>query len=165
MMDLLDRLLGHDAWTTRQLLTACQALPDELLDKEFDIDQRSLRRTFVHIIANLETWTDLLAGRPMQKKTGESIPELLERLATASRAFAGVARKVAREGRYDDTLLDTFDDPPKLKTYGGVIGHLLTHSMHHRAQVMYLMEKAGLQEHVEGDLLSWESISFGWRSP
>ena len=49
-MDLLDRLLAHDTWTTRQLLLACRSLPDEMLDKEFDIDQRSLRRTFVHII-------------------------------------------------------------------------------------------------------------------
>jgi hypothetical protein len=35
--------------------------------------------------------------------------------------------------------------------------------MHHRAQVMYLMEKVGLSEHIEGDLLGWESTSFGWR--
>lgn len=162
-MDLLDRLLGHDAWTTRQLLEACKTLPDELLDREFDIDQRSLRRTFVHIIGNMEDWTDLLHGRPIQNKTGDSIPELLDRLSEVSRDFTNVARMIAREGRFDDGMLDTLDDPPRLKTYGGVIGHLLTHSMHHRAQIMYLMEKVGLQEHVEGDLLSWESISFGWR--
>jgi uncharacterized damage-inducible protein DinB len=162
-LDILDRLLGHDSWTTRQLLLACQTLPDELLDREFDIDQRTLRRTFVHIIANMEDWTDLLYGRRVQDKTGDTIPELLDRLNVVSREFATVARKVAREGRYDDGLLDTLDNPPRLKTYGGVIGHLLTHSMHHRAQAMYLMEKVGLQEHVEGDLLTWESTSFGWR--
>ena len=144
------------------MLLACKPLPDELLDREFDIDQRSIRKTFVHIIANMEDWTDLLCERPVQEKTGETIPELLERLSVASRDFANVARKVAREQRYDDGLLDTLDNPPRLKTFGGVIGHLITHSMHHRAQVMYLMEKVGLQEHIEGDLLSWESISFGW---
>ena len=32
-MDILDRLLAHDTWTTRQLLVACQSLPDNLLDK------------------------------------------------------------------------------------------------------------------------------------
>ena len=63
-MDILDRLIAHDAWTTRQLLLACQPLPDELLDKEFDIDQRSLRKTFLHIIDNMETWTDLIYERP-----------------------------------------------------------------------------------------------------
>lgn len=32
----------------------------------------------------------------------------------------------------------------------------------HRAQVMFLIEEVGLTEHIEGDLLAWESISFGW---
>ncbi len=161
-MDILDRLLAHDTWTTRQLLLACQSLPDTALDREVDIDQRSLRRTFVHIIGNMETWTDLLCERPVQKRAGESIAELLERLSAISRDFARVAREIAREGREDDCFLDTLDDPPRLKTFGGAIGHVITHDMHHRAQVMYLMEKAGLTDHIEGDLLTWESTSFGW---
>jgi uncharacterized damage-inducible protein DinB len=161
-MDLLDRLLAHDAWTTRQLLEACRTLGDDALDREFEIDQHSLRKTFVHIIANMETWTDLLCERPVQDRSGHSIPELLARLGAASRDLANVARRVAREGRYDDCFIDTLDDPPRPKTFGGAIGHVLTHSMHHRAQVMYLMEQAGLTEHVEGDLLSWETQAFGW---
>jgi hypothetical protein len=36
-MDLLDRLLGYDAWTTQQLLVRCQDLTDEQLDREFDM--------------------------------------------------------------------------------------------------------------------------------
>jgi len=28
--------------------------------------------------------------------------------------------------------------------------------------VMWLMERVGLREHLEGDLLSWESQAFGW---
>ncbi len=162
-MDMLDRLLAHDTWTTRQLLLACQTLPDELLDKEFDIDQRSIRKTFLHIIDNMEVWTDLLCERPVQKKTGESIPELLDRLSAVSRDFANLARKIAREQRFDDCFLDTLDDPPILKTFGGAIGHVITHDMHHRAQVMFLMEKVGLEDHIEGDFLSWELSAFGWR--
>jgi len=161
-MDLLDRMLAHDSWTTRQLLLACEALPDSLLDKEFEIDHKTLRETFTHMIANMEVWTDLLYKRPVQNKTGDAVPELLARLSTVSRDFADLARKIAREGRYDDCFLDTLDNPPRKKTFGGAIGHVLTHDMHHRAQVMYLMEKVGLQEHIEGDLLSWESTSFGW---
>jgi uncharacterized damage-inducible protein DinB len=49
------------------------------------------------------------------------------------------------------------------KTFGGAIGHVITHNMHHRAQIMFLMERTGLKDHIEGDLLSWESNSFGWR--
>ena len=162
-MDLLDRLLAHDAWTTRQLLVTCQALPDDLLDNEFEIDHRSLRQTFLHMIDNIEVWTDLLLQRPVQAKNGHSIPELLERLGAASFDFARIARQIRREGRWDDVYVDILEDPPRQRTYGGTIGHLLTHSMHHRAQVMFLMEKVGLKDHIEGDLLSWELVSFGWR--
>ena len=111
-MDILDRLLAHDTWTTRQLLEACQELPDKLLDKEFEIDHRSLRATFVHFIVNMEIWTDLLCERPIQSRTGKSIPELIERLGIISRDFADVSRRVAREGRYDDTYVDPDEDPP-----------------------------------------------------
>ena len=160
-MDILDRLLGHDTWTTRQLLLACQSLPDKSLDREFDIDQGSLRKTFLHIVENMEVWTDLICERPVQERTGSTVPELIERLSIISRDFANMARRIAREQRYDDCFVDTLDDPPRLKTFGGAIGHLLTHSMHHRAQIMFLMERVGLKEHIEGDLLSWESNSFG----
>jgi len=162
-MNLLDRLLAHDAWTNQQLLTACETLPDELVDKEFEIDQRSIRRTFEHIIGNMEIWTDLLYERTVQTRTGNSISELHERLSSVSREFANIARRIDREQRYDDCFLDMLDSPPKLKTNGGAIGHLITHNMHHRAQVMYLMERVGLTNHIEGDLLSWETIAFGWK--
>jgi len=161
-MDLLDRLLAHDTWTTRQLLLACQPLSDDQLDQAFANDDRSLRHIFVHIIDNMETWTDLLWERPVEARAGKSVPELIERLSLISRDFALISRKIAREHRYDDCFLDTLDTPPKRKTFGGTIGHLITHSMHHRAQILFLMAQVGLHEHIEGDLLSWESHSFGW---
>ena len=80
-MDILDRLIGHDAWTTRQLLLACQTLPAALLDQEFAIDHKSLRETFTHMIENMEVWTDLLYAREVADRTGSTMPELLERLS------------------------------------------------------------------------------------
>lgn len=162
-MNLLDRLLGHDVWTTRQLLLACRDLPDEALDREFEIDHGSLRHTFVHLIDNMETWTALMAGREPQEHKGTSVDELLSRLSSVGREFAQLARRVEAESREDDCFMDTLDSPPIRKTFGGGIGHVLTHNMHHRAQVMFLMERVGLREHVEGDLLTWESTAFGWR--
>ena len=164
-MDLLDRLLAHDSWTTRQLLVACQPLPDEKLDQPFAIDHHSLRGTFVHMIDNMEVWTDLLCERPVTERTGVTMAQLLDRLSIISRDFTYIARKVGREQRYDDCFIDTLDNPPRRKTFGGAIGHLLTHSMHHRAHIMFLMEKVGLKEHIEGDLLDWESTAFGWDIP
>ncbi len=44
-MDLLDRLLGHDHWTTERLLTLSQGLTDAQLDQAFDIGHRTVRAT------------------------------------------------------------------------------------------------------------------------
>ena len=64
-MDLLDRLLAHDVWSTNQLLIQSKPLTDSKLDKPFDVDSRTLRDCFVHIIQVMETWNDLLYERPI----------------------------------------------------------------------------------------------------
>jgi uncharacterized damage-inducible protein DinB len=43
-----------------------------------------------------------------------------------------------------------------LRTYAGAIGHVITHSMHHRVQVMYMLRRLGVERVPEGDVLSWE---------
>ena len=51
-MDNLDRLFGHDAWNTRQLLTRSPSLSDEQLDRRFPIGDDSLRYTFENVVRN-----------------------------------------------------------------------------------------------------------------
>lgn len=164
-MDLLDRLLGHDSWTTQQLLAQCQTLSPEQWDQPFDIDHSTLRQTFVHLIKAMEIWTDLLYERPVDTSVqGEEPAQLQQRLTQVAREFAALARTIAREQRYDDVFMDVLDQPPVPKTFGGAIAHVITHNMHHRAHLMYIMEQLGLRDHLEGDLLSWESMAFSWRS-
>jgi uncharacterized damage-inducible protein DinB len=158
-MDLLDRLLAHDAWTTQQLLALSRDLTDEELDRDFDIGHRTLRNTHRHIIYNIEAWSDLMAGRPMRMDPGRSqasIAALSARLDQAAADFVGIARGVADRGGWDDKWLDPTSDPPTELTYGGTIAHVITHSMHHRAQVLYLLRLLGVENRPEGDVLSWE---------
>ncbi len=160
-MDLLDRLLGHDAWTTRQLLLRCQGLSDEQLDREFDIGHRTVRATLLHIIRNVEVWSDLMTGQKAradqgQEPHGRSVPGMIARLARAAADLAATARAVARRGGWDERWVDRLDDPPAEKTYGGGIAHVITHSMHHRAQVLYMLRRLGVEALPQGDVLSWE---------
>jgi uncharacterized damage-inducible protein DinB len=165
-MDLLDRLLGHDLWTTRQLMLECRPLTDAQLDQPFDVDSRTLRQCFVHIISAMETWNDLLYQRPVRPAATwaaqtPSLDVLLAALDAAGQDFAALSRQIAREGRWDDTFTDVLDQPPRQKSFGGAIAHVITHSMHHRAQAMYMMEQLGLRGHIEGDVLSWEQMAAG----
>lgn len=157
-MDLLDRLLGHDVWTTRQLLEIALGLTDEQLDQEFDMGHRTVRKTFDHIIWNIKCWTDLMKGHGVRSRPAlnPSIALLSQRHDTASSEFLQFARQIVDQHRLDDTFLDTLDDPPKAKSFGGVIAHLATHGMHHRAQLLYMLRRLGVEGLPEGDVLSWE---------
>jgi len=160
-MDLLDRLLEHDAWTTRQLLLCCRNLTDELLDREFDIGQRTVRATLLHIIRNVEVWSDLMSGQPVRaderaRLQDRSVAVLITRLDHAAADLKRVARAVDQRGGWDERWVDRLDSPPAEKTYGGGIAHVITHSMHHRAQLLYMLHRLGVEGLPEGDVLSWE---------
>jgi len=149
-MDLLDRLLGHDAGTTRLLLERCQELTDEQLDRRFDIGHRSVRATLLHMIRNVEAWADLMNGQPVRVAEDGNVAVMKARLDRAAADLARAARAVAERNGWDERFVDTLDDPPAEKSYGGAIAHAITHSMHHRAQVLYMLRKLGLENVPEG---------------
>ncbi|BDI30299.1 hypothetical protein CCAX7_23500 [Capsulimonas corticalis] len=159
-MTILDRLLGHDAWTTRQLLFRCRELTDEKLDQVFDIGGRSLRDTFVHMIECAEIHMDRMMGRP-ERVLAETytIDGWLRRHMLVSQELAELATRVEREGRADEMWVGGSGNR---HSFGAGITHLLTHSMHHRAQALYLMDKLGLKNVIEGDALGWEYVARGW---
>jgi len=159
-MTILERLLGHDAWTTRQLLLRCRELSDDQLDRVFDIGDRSLRETFVHIIECIELHTDHMLGRPERELAEDySIDALHQRQALASKELAELALRVERDGKAEEMWRGGRE---RKITFGAGIAHVITHSMHHRAQALYIMEKLGLKDVIEGDAMGWESVARGW---
>jgi uncharacterized damage-inducible protein DinB len=162
-MDLLDRLLGHDSWTTRRLLELARELSDGDLDREFDIGHKSVRRTFEHLIWNIECWTDLMKSRSVRQRPepGASMERLLERHAAADEEFRTFAREVAEGNQWDESFVDRLDDPPRGKSFGGALVHLATHGMHHRAQLLFMLRRLGVRDLPEGDALSWEQSLAG----
>lgn len=170
-MTLLDRLLAHDAYSTRQLLDLSADLSDAQLDRQFDVGHRSLRATFHHLIRNMEIWSALMAdqraGRPpghslpdnaeKQTRTDQTVPAFTRRLDAAAARLASVAHDIKDNNAWDDLWTDHLDDPPRQKTYGAAIAHVITHSHHHRAQLLYLLRLSGVSPLPEGDVFSWEN--------
>jgi len=158
-MDLLDRLLGHDRWTTAQLLERCRELHAEQWTQPFDLGHQTLAATFQHMISNVRVWTDLMAQRCVRPSSDEALVTADDLIAAWQRAyddFAMLARRIGDEQRWDATYLDVLDDPPRSKSFGGSIAHVITHNMHHRSEILHMLTRLGIQNVLEGDLLSWE---------
>lgn len=160
-MDILDRLLAHDAWTTRQILERCRELSTTQIRAKFGAGHESVHETLVHMIGNVRVWTDLMSGE-IFSKTGSawdelSLEALIERHEAASADFAALATGVRNWDRLDELWIDQLDDPPTAKTFGGAIAHVLTHNMHHRCELLHMLSRLGLSGLPEGDVLSWEA--------
>ena len=160
-MDLLDRLLGHDVWTTGRLLAQSRTLNDEQLDLRFNLSRFTVRTTLDHIIGNMELWTDLMLERPLpptpevpeQRRTLDALQERLDAIAPQ---LTELARSMQQDGRLNDTWLDALDTPPTRKTFGGTIAHVLWRSSHHRSQLIQMLRALGVPGVIEGDVLTWE---------
>lgn len=143
------------------LLQRCREMAGAQLDRDLDIGHRTVRRTFDHLIWNMQAWGNEMAGLPVGERGGSSLDELTARLDAAAAHLAATARDIAARGAWDQTWTPPHDGKPTERTYGATIAHVITHSMHHRAQLLYMMRVLGLRDLPEGDVLTWEHEAHG----
>ena len=148
-MDILDRLLEHDAAATRLLLALCRDLTPEQWHQEFKFGQGSLYRTLDHFLDSQEYWTALMSGQPGPFVPPLSDPErasesLMRRFEAVSDVFLTTARQVRDAGSFDEMFLDTETGPAR-RSYGACIVHVVTHSQHHRAQARVMLDLLGVE--------------------
>ena len=153
--ELLDRILGHDVWTMREFLAICEQLSEESLDTDFDIGHRTVRKTLDHMIWNVECWTCLMSHGVVPDRSGDtSIAGLQQRHRTAAESFESVSRAAVKSGRLNDEYVDPVDGLQK--SIGSTILHIVSHNMHHRAQLLFMLRRLGVSNLPEGDVLTWE---------
>lgn len=156
-MDLLDRSLGHDRWTTRQYLELSRNLTDAQLDQEFDIGLRTLRKTFDHMIFNVGAWTGYMTGAPAEIDRGDcSVPGLIERHEQSYELFEQATRRAVDEGRLDDVFLDHYDFP---QSVGGTIVNVIWHNGNHRSEARHILVRLGVEVKLDGDPQEWEHLT------
>ena len=159
-MDLLDRLLEHDRWTTRQVLSICRTLPPEQLSQPIAIGHGTIDETLRHMIRNVQVWTDLMCTRPLRPREPverADIAELAAIFEATYADFADSARQMRDSNRLDELYPDVLDEPPTFKSIGGTIAHVITHDMHHRSEILNMLGQLGVPSLPEGDVLGWES--------
>ena len=159
-MDLLDRLLEHDRWATISLLDLCATLPDDQLDREFDIGHRTIRKTFMHAIYNVAAWTKDITEDPAEVEfpVDTTIASLRGWHEQVYDAFAEFARAIRDQQRLDDTYPHAFGGE---MTYGGAILHVILHNEGHRTEVLHILNRLDGPEVPELDHALWDFVRRG----
>jgi uncharacterized damage-inducible protein DinB len=141
------------------MLALCRDLPDADLDRDFDIGNRTIRRTLDHMLAAMELWTGLMAGeqRGRSEPTTTSIDDMLARHAEIHDRFDAVVREIAAAGRLDETFTDHHGVP---QSYGATILQVTAwHNVHHRSEVFHMLQRLGVPDLPDGDPQEWEHLT------
>lgn len=153
--DLLPILLAHDRWATRNILDACIPLTDAQFHQRFDIGPGSLHDTLTHILSCIRGWTDDLTARaplPVLKGTTRTPEQLIQLLDEEYDHFVAATRL----GPPDEPITVTFDSGnTRTYTRAVIIAHVITHSMHHRAQCLNMLRHLGVDPLPRDALDDW----------
>jgi uncharacterized damage-inducible protein DinB len=152
--DPLTILLAHNEWATRNIIKACSGLTHEQFHQRFEMGPGSLHDTTTHLLAAMRGWGDMLAGReprPRLEGTERSPDELLKLFDEITGDMAASAKAHPVDGLVSGTRGGknyTF-------TRGGVLTHVTTHGMHHRAQCLNMLRHLGVQPLPPSSVLEW----------
>lgn len=148
-------LLAHNRWANEQMLEACAKLTPEQLHQPFEMGPGSLHNTLAHIAGSTRGWADMLAGlepKPRIEKGGPYTVDQLRALLTeamqelddaiAAHPLDGLAH-AERDGKHY-----TF-------ARAGVLAHVTTHAMHHRAQCLNMLRHLGVNPLPHSSVVEW----------
>ncbi|MFQ5734086.1 MAG: DinB family protein [Planctomycetaceae bacterium] len=152
--DPVEILLASNHWATRNILDACAGLSDEQFHQRFEMGPGSLHDTLTHIVGAMRGWGDLLAGREIRPRPeGErySPQQLLEMLDAA----AADLESSAKSHPVDELMTRTRDGKSYTFSRGGVLTHVTTHGMHHRAQCLNMLRRLGVDPLPASSVVDW----------
>jgi len=152
--EAFDILLTHNRWATRNLLEACAALSGEQFHQGFEMGPGSLHDTTTHILGAMRGWGDMLAGREQRprlegpKRTPQQLLELLDEISDDLEASAGAHPA-------DEMVTGSRGGRSFTFTRGGVLTHVTTHGMHHRAQCLNMLRQLGVEPLPPSAVVEW----------
>ncbi len=152
----VDILLTHNRWATRNLLEACAALPCEQFHQGFEMGPGSLHDTATHSLGARRGWGDMLAGRDQrprldeggEKRTPQQLLELLDEISDDLEASVGAHPA-------DELVTGSRGGRSFTFTRGGVLTHVTTHGMHHRAQCLNMLRQLGVEPLPPSAVVEW----------
>ncbi len=147
-------LLAQDRWATRNILDACGPLSDEQFHQRFEMGPGSLHDTLTHIAGAIRGWGDLLAGREQRPRLEAEKRSLAELIRLHDEVMSDFEQS-ARAYPIDQQVTGDRGGKSFTFTRGGVITHVMTHGMHHRAQCLNMLRHLGVQPLPPTSVVEW----------
>ena len=149
-------LLDFEDWATHRMFDACDPLTDPQLDREFQMGLGTLRRTLVHNINAMVGWTGVLNATPpdFTPQTTEGNPTI-DRMRDAHVEAMTAFRDAVSAGPCSEVLAPERKGTAYRFTRGGILVHVTTHSMHHRAQCLNMLRHLGVETQPESSTFQW----------
>lgn len=150
-----DILLAHDTWATERILDACAGLSDAQFHQVFKMGLGSLHDTLAHIMGAIRGWTDMLAGQPPSPRIEEAGPYTVDQLRALLAEVAAAFNAVIDAHPLDDIATAERGGRSFAFPRGGVLTHVTTHGMHHRAQCLNMLRHLGVEPQPPSSVLQW----------
>lgn len=156
----VDVLLAHDRWATTNVLEACASLPPEQFHQSFEMGPGSLHDTITHMLAAMQAWGDMLAGREIRERL-EGEQRTAEQLLTLHHEVSDEFEQAVRAHPIDESVTAERRGQSFTFARGGVLTHVTTHGMHHRAQCLNMLRQLGVEKLPPNSVVEWMLMADG----
>ena len=138
-------LLAHDRWANNHLYNACKPLTPEQLNQAFEMGTGSLHNNLVHNLGAMQGWTDVLNESPHRSRLEENT-YTLDQIIELQDPIADAFEQAALARPFDTIINRDRGGQTYTFTVGGILTHVMTHSMHHRAQFHNMLRQLGADQ-------------------
>ena len=152
--DPIEILLAQNCWATRNMLETCDSLTSEQFHQRFEMGPGSLHDTLTHILGAMRGWGDMLAGREQrerlegEQRTPQELLSLLDEIAED-------LENSAKKHPTDELVTGSRGGRSFTFSRGGVLAHVTTHGMHHRAQCLNMLRQLGVEPLPPSAVVEW----------
>jgi len=147
-------LIAHDRWANQHLYTACQELTADQFNQPFEMGAGSLCMNLLHNLGAMHGWTDVLNETPRRPRLEEehcTLDQIIELHDPTSSAF----EQAALANPFETIINRERGDQTYTFTAGGILTHVMTHSMHHRAQCYNMLRQLGVKNQPMSSIMEW----------
>jgi uncharacterized damage-inducible protein DinB len=147
-------LLAHDRWANAQLYDACAKLSPDQFTQAFPMGCGSLRNNLVHNLSATRGWTDVLNEEPARDRLQEDAYSL-EQIRDMHDPVCDAFEQAALRRPFDTIINRQRGDESYTFSVGGIIAHVTTHAMHHRAQCLNMLRQLGVEQQPMSSVMEW----------